>query len=480
MGTERMMLRTWFLFTIALQTAMVVTCTMAAATEMRKECHYHAPSHTLTTYMSYHNDPNDVAATTTTTTSVVQKNYTVITMPLVPHATVQERYRQQRRSLLLEDDSEQQQNKPRRRPPHSKYHYQRILQDASSYTRQEVIEASQALQVAGLFQGYGTHYADMWCGSPTPQRQTVIVDTGSGVTAFPCNECNHNCGVPDYHIDDVYDETKSTSFIQLTCDDCLRGECDRSSNSCTFGMSYQEGSSWNAFEVSDLCYVGGFHDRPTQEDQDNTQQSVDTADLDPFHAPAFAFRMKFGCQTRITGLFITQLADGIMGMDIAQAALWYQMYNANQIQHKAFSLCFSRQDTADPSGTEAGAMSLGGTDERLHKTPLVYTSTTEGSGFYVVHIRKMYLRAGGGGTSALSTKSDIDIVQLDLDESDLNVGRVIVDSGTTVRFLYALGIIRLFVISISFATNHIIVHHQPCIFHFIKGYILFSSYQECV
>ena len=33
-----------------------------------------------------------------------------------------------------------------------------------------------AQQVAALFQGYGTHYADLWCGTP-PQRQTVIVDT---------------------------------------------------------------------------------------------------------------------------------------------------------------------------------------------------------------------------------------------------------------------------------------------------------------
>src|SRR5688500_8709423 len=36
-----------------------------------------------------------------------------------------------------------------------------------------------AQQISGLYQGYGTHYIDLWCGTP-PQRQTVIVDTGSG------------------------------------------------------------------------------------------------------------------------------------------------------------------------------------------------------------------------------------------------------------------------------------------------------------
>jgi Eukaryotic aspartyl protease len=132
-------------------------------------------------------------------------------------------------------------------------------------------------------------------------------------------------------------------------------------------------------------------------------------------------------------LFITQLADGIMGMDVAPAAFWSQMYDANKIQHKAFSLCFSRKDAAERTGTEAGAMSLGGTDPRLHATPLVYTTTSEGSGFYVVHVRKMYLREGGGGTSARSTNQSLKVQPLDLSEDELNAGRVIVDSGTTVR-----------------------------------------------
>ena len=396
------------------------TVTITASTGMMKEYHYHSLTNTWTTYTTF--PPK---------TSLL-KNHTIITMPLLPHSTVQERHRKQR-SLFVSSQTE---SKVVPRPRHSKYHYQRVLQDdASLHTREEIEEASEALQIAGLFQGYGTHYADLWCGTPTPQRQTVIVDTGSGVTAFPCNECDHNCGVPDYHIDDLYDETQSESFQKLTCTGCLKGQCASSTDTCTFGMSYQEGSSWNAFEVSDLCYVGGFHDRPTQEDQDNTKQSTNTADIDPFHAPDFAFQMKFGCQTHIANLFITQLADGIMGMDVAQPAFWYQMYSANKIQHKSFSLCFSRKNDADRAGTEAGAMSLGGTDARLHNSPLVYTSTTAGSGFYVVHIRKMYLRAGGGGLSSLSTKSDIKILPLDLDESSLNAGRVIVDSGTTVRCL---------------------------------------------
>jgi hypothetical protein len=44
-------------------------------------------------------------------------------------------------------------------------------------------------QAVPLSQGYGTHYANLWVGSPIPQRQSVIVDTGSHFTAFPCVGC---------------------------------------------------------------------------------------------------------------------------------------------------------------------------------------------------------------------------------------------------------------------------------------------------
>jgi len=120
-----------------------------------------------------------------------------------------------------------------------------------------------------------------------------------------------------------------------------------------------------------------------------------------------------------------------MGMDVASAAFWKQMYNAGKIGAEAFSLCFSRKDEAARTGTEAGAMSLGGTDERLHNTPMVYSATQQSSGFYVVHVRKVWLREGGGGTSAVSTDPSLAVTQLDISEALLNQGRVIVDSGTT-------------------------------------------------
>jgi hypothetical protein len=344
-------------------------------------------------------------------------NQKILSLPLVPHHVQKERRNRERQRHLLSQPDDR---NDRTDYANNKDQNRRRTQDVN------------AQQVGALYQGYGTHYADLWCGTP-PQRQTVIVDTGSSVTAFPSSGCT-GCGVPDYHIDKLFSETDSDSFEKLTCDQCLKGHCSSSSSEeseCKISMSYQEGSSWSAYEGMDECYVGGLHEQAVYSYEDTVVPAFN--DVNPETAATFRFPLKFGCQTHLTGLFKTQLADGIMGMDNAAASFWSQMFEAHKISVKQFSLCFSRQPTPDRKGTESGAMTMGGYDTRLHdKSGMVYAVTDHSSsGFYSVHVRKVYLRAGGGGDSAKSTDDSLDMIQLEVSETDLNKGQVIVDSGTT-------------------------------------------------
>jgi hypothetical protein len=300
-------------------------------------------------------------------------------------------------------------------PHHLQIQRRRLDRPPMDYSKSEPNKDPFEMGNSALYQGYGTHYVDLWVGTP-PQRQTVIVDTGSSVTAFPCMDCS-GCG-DGYHIDNYFQEDLSTTFEDVECKDCLLGSCG-SSPLCELSVSYQEGSSWKAYECSDLSYMGGPHDEP----------------LEP--PPKDTFRLRFGCQTRLTGLFKTQLADGIMGMEMSPSSYWRQAHDAGIVKTKIFSLCFSRQPVASKEGTGAGVMTLGGTDTRLHGTKMVYVNQLNLDGWYSVKIRAIYLRTGGGtSVEADDQHGKVRFTKLEgMTERTLNNGDIILDSGTTDTYL---------------------------------------------
>lgn len=67
----------------------------------------------------------------------------------------------------------------------------------ASQSRNQVLkDAPSDVIKLPLFEGMGTHYAFLYIGTPKKQRISVIVDTGSHHTAFPCVGCN--CGQVKY------------------------------------------------------------------------------------------------------------------------------------------------------------------------------------------------------------------------------------------------------------------------------------------
>ena len=360
-----------------------------------------------------------VLAAVVSATATISQSRQLMVLPLIPHSV------QKHRFLLQQKQQQAQQQPLEERPTRSKYNRITTTSTASTTT---------PVQMAALYQGYGTHYVDLWVGTPEPQRQTVIVDTGSGVTAFPCQECTHNCGVgsaksQQYHIDGLFQQSQSLTFQKVKCDECLRGHCvSQHDDECIIHMSYAEGSSWTAYESKDQCYVGGLHSQSV-----SLPPSSNNDDLNPFQAANFAFDLQFGCQTSITGLFITQLADGIMGMDRANSAFYEQIYQAQKVPNRAFALCFWRQTMeVSRDGTQAGALTLGGTDTRLHTTPMLRTPLLSSQGFYSVHIRNMFLSSNNNNDNSSSSSNVIPIPNA---PSLLTRGEVIVDSGTTDTYL---------------------------------------------
>jgi len=177
-------------------------------------------------------------------------------------------------------------------------------------------------ETGALYQGYGTHYIDLWVGNP-PQRQTVIVDTGSSITAFPCSGCDH-CGDNPatgelYHLDEDFDKFKSQTYEQFECAvgqqgkhniKCPLGVCQRtdplvaeSDQVCVLAVSYAEGSSWTAVEGSDVCYPGGPHETPLENSKERMAGGVGLGMGEIDAGKEFDwmdFRLRFGCQTKVS------------------------------------------------------------------------------------------------------------------------------------------------------------------------------------
>ena len=298
-----------------------------------------------------------------------------------------------------------------------------------TYCRRNLEDVSQAgksrhggefnnYAAAPLSQGYGTHYAHVWVGSPKAQRKSVIVDTGSHYTAFPCKGCE-NCGA-EHHTDPYFDPDLSETFRALECHQCQLGATCQDDR-CTFSQSYTEGSSWEAYQVEDLVYLGG-RDMLAMADPRNTDYAID---------------FMFGCQTSENGLFVTQLADGIMGMSAHEFTLTKQMYDKKKVEHNMFAMCFRRELESSKKGVSAGVMTLGGMDNRLDLSPMLFAKNVASTGWFTVYVKNVFIRAGGGQRATSRLEDGQHVLKIPLDLAAVNSGKgVIVDSGTTDTYLH--------------------------------------------
>ena len=162
----------------------------------------------------------------------------------------------------------------------------------------------------------------------TPQvLQSAIIDTGSDTMAFPCESCHgKNCGSHQYP---RFRPDKSSSFkYKIRCSNPHRigGHVV-----CKFVKSYAEGSSLYGFLANDLIR---FKDAKRVHD-------VKLTNLNRKLVKDVRMTSQFGCTEKETGLFKTQYADGILGLDDnSEFISSMEALNGGSTNVLSFGLCF--------------------------------------------------------------------------------------------------------------------------------------------
>jgi len=228
-----------------------------------------------------------------------------------------------------------------------------------------------------LYTSDNSHYAQISIGTP-PQRQSVIIDTGSFYTAFPCSDCP-SCSAK---LDPPFNDHESSTGLEVNCGQCenkKKAHCE--DDHCVFSQAYAEGSSWSAIQFEDFLTLG-----------------------------SLSIFFVVGCQTVETGLFRTQAVDGIMGLAAHEHGL---MEHIEDPVRRVFSLCF--RDTG-------GHMTVGGVDSSHHEEPVKFVDLHMQRGHYSLRVADVLLNGRSIADGAAVAV--------------FNKGKgVLVDSGTTDTYL---------------------------------------------
>ena len=194
------------------------------------------------------------------------------------------------------------------------------------------------------------YYINVYVGSP-PQRQSVILDTGSDFTAFPCNRCTkENCGK---HNNPWFNEKKSKSISKLKCNAKFGGYmCTNCMDmQCKFERHYSEEEDGNNKGLVGPVYldnmtIGDGKDILAGPTGYKTSQVYKDSFLGDRRRYLNPFKMLFGCTINEPKMFKAQKANGIMGIAahsnsyMTSPNIIDQLLKSKQISHNQFSLCF--------------------------------------------------------------------------------------------------------------------------------------------
>eukprot|EP00921_Rhytidocystis_pertsovi_P002789 GHVQ01004726.1.p1 GENE.GHVQ01004726.1~~GHVQ01004726.1.p1 ORF type:complete len:584 (-),score=71.12 GHVQ01004726.1:1975-3726(-) len=232
---------------------------------------------------------------------------------------------------------------------------------ASSLPRGQASKHGLVYEVllSGGIYTHSYYFLDVHVGQPVPQRQSVILDTGSSLLAFSCSQCK-GCGE---HIDPPFDLAKSRSAEWLRCSKEL-GEfdcrCNQAEDMCEYRVEYEEGSLIAGQMFRDIVVLSGKWSRGEGAAVNGETVSVATVPVADQGSPDstgeivesregslrlrseggglssrvllsnddswFSRRLtspvvmaEMGCHNKETDQFVTQEATGIMGLSFASS-----------------------------------------------------------------------------------------------------------------------------------------------------------------
>ncbi|OII74811.1 aspartyl protease [Cryptosporidium ubiquitum] len=197
------------------------------------------------------------------------------------------------------------------------------------------VEARIQMKAYGSIVSTAYYYSDIFVGLPEPQRQSVILDTGSNLLAFSTTKCQQ-CGT---HLDAYYDPFKSTTRREVSCHSYCK-VCVNHERQCAYTIHYLEGSSLSGSYFEDFVAI--------------RNEKGDTSEPSPY---VVGLSTIFGGITHETNLFFTQAASGILGLAYTASSQervpLFQTWTKRSKYAKdaILSLCFS---------PEGGVISLGG------------------------------------------------------------------------------------------------------------------------
>ena len=160
------------------------------------------------------------------------------------------------------------------------------------------------------------YYSNLYLGEDM-QKQGYILDTGSTITTSTCLPLCNNCGK---HISPPYNIKSTDKIISCSNEKCklVSSRCNSLSNQCSFSISYSEGSSLKGVFINEIVRFG-----ENYKEQNKTYVPI-------------------GCTTEENHLFLTQDANGIMGLANNDNNFIDILYNRGAIKKKIFSICLAQ------------------------------------------------------------------------------------------------------------------------------------------